>query len=110
MKVSIYKNGKEIGTTAAENVKVEIINEPIRAGNNMIVATYTKSKTIYVNVEDVVFNGQDIKLSPFDKIEFRAYRFDLPKGVRKPKKKRILNKYKKKYTNTYIWEYCQIRF
>jgi hypothetical protein len=110
MNVSICKNGKEIGITAAENIKLEIEQEPIYAGINRIVTTIVKSRTMYVRLEDIAFNDSNITLSPIDTYEFCADYFKLPKGVRKPKKKRIFNKYKKKYTNKFIWNYCQIRF
>jgi hypothetical protein len=109
MKITICKNGKEIGTTAAENVKMEHDYEPIYLGNT-IVKKFLKSRTIYVRFEDVVFNADVKMVDPIDTYEFCADYFKLPKGVRKPKKKRILNKYKKKYTNKFVWKYCQIRF
>jgi hypothetical protein len=107
MKISIYRNGKEIGTAPADKVNMEVEHEPMTLGNT-IITTFLKSRTIYVRFEDVTFN--DINLSPIDTYEFRLDHFKLPKGVRKPKNKRILNKYKKKYTYTGTWEYCQIRF
>ncbi|MEH7116105.1 hypothetical protein V7128_01600 [Neobacillus vireti] len=108
MKISIYRNGKEIGTAPAANVKMEVVNEPLRLGNT-IITTFPKSRTIYVYLKDVIFNKDISNLDPFETYQFIVTHFKLPKGLRKPKKKRILNKYKKKYTYTGTWDYCQIR-
>jgi hypothetical protein len=111
MNILICLNGKEVGTTTADSVKIDHEYNEIKAPNNVIVKRYLKSATVYTFFEDVKFNkGFYEKHSPENRYEFKALLWKLPKGVRAPKKKRVIKKFKNKYTDKFIYYNCLIKY
>lgn len=110
MEVSIHLKGKEVGKVAANNIKVDYQEEKISNGNSIIL-TYIKSKTIYALMEDIKFNEfLKLDITFFDNyFDFVTDVLRLPKSMKLPKKKRLRNKIKKKYTYKMIVNNCRIR-
>jgi hypothetical protein len=110
MNVSIMIDGKEVGTTTSDSINVEYERGELKSGNNIPVYTYIKSMTYSTSLKDVSFDSSFFnKHKPENMYKLVATGWKLPKGKRMPKTKRILKKYKKKYTYTMEFDNVVLR-
>jgi hypothetical protein len=110
MNISIIINGKEVGTTTSESIEVSYEKGEIKTPNNIPVYTYVKSKTYSAKLENVTFDTNYFnKHKPENRYKVVATGLKLPKGIRMPKTKRLIKKYKKKYTYTIEFDNCVLR-
>jgi hypothetical protein len=107
--VTFSINGTTIGTLQSFDSKVEYINTPekeIKNGDNLSMFSLSRGATI--TMEDVEISGDFVKsfLPNNQTYKVVATKQNYPRGNKLPKKKRIRNKWIKKYHQEITLDNC----
>jgi hypothetical protein len=110
MQAEIFIDGKSVGTLNPANIEVEVERKDVTNGRGHKLYSYVVNKSYVARLENVQFSKDFFKLHTPDRFyKLVGTGWKLSKGKRMPKTKRLLKKYKKKYTYTIEMDNCILR-